>query len=228
GIGGASWAGLAELSVQGRTEIFNRRVVELTRTVAVLGFAGLVPIVAYNRAFISLWVGSQRYGGDWLTILAAANALMLGVFSLWAWCFTGTGAAPILTRAVIGQAIVNVACSIGFTLAFGIIGPLLGTTVSFLAVSAWFLPRAMAVRFGTNPADLLSAVGIPAFLAMPFAALTWWFSRTYGATDWIGIAWQMAAAGAIYLSLSWLFVFRRDERADLLSRFRMAVRAVAL
>src|SRR5208283_3763969 len=159
-----------------------------TRTVAVLGFAGLVPIVAYNRAFISLWVGSQRNGGDLLTILAAVNALMLGVFSLWGWCISGTGGAPILTRAVVGQATINVACSIGFTLAFGMIGPVLGTTVSFLAVSAWFMPRAMADRFGTAPAQLLSAVGIPALLAMPFAALTWWFSRAYGATNWIGIA----------------------------------------
>ena len=91
-----------------------------------------------------------------------------------------------------------------------------------------FLPRAMARRFGTRPAQLLGAVGTPALLAMPFGALTWWFSRTYGATDWIGIAYQMAAAAAVYLAFSWLLVFRRDERADLLSRFRMAVRAVAV
>jgi len=228
GIGNASWAALVELSVQGRTESFNRRLVELTRTVSVLGFAVLVPIAAYNRAFISLWVGSQRYGGDLLTILATGNALMLAVFSLWGWCINGTGGAQILTRAMVAQAIVNVACSIGSTLAFGLIGPMLGTTVSFLAVSAWFMPRAMADRFGTSPAQLLSAVGIPALLAMPFGALTWWFSRTYGATDWIGLACQMATAAVTYLAFSWLLVFDRDERADLLNRFRMAVRAVAV
>lgn len=227
GIGNASWAALAELSVQGRAELFNRRLVELTRSVAVLGFAVLVPIVAYNRAFITLWVGSQRYAGDLLTILAAANALMLGVFSLWGWCINGTGGAPMLTRPLVGQAIVNVTCSIGFTLAFGLIGPVLGTTVSFLAVSAWFMPRAMAERFGTSPAQLLAAVGVPAFLAIPFGALTWWFSTNYGATDWLGIAWQMSAAAAIFLALSWLLVFDRDERADLLNRFRTALRAVA-
>jgi O-antigen/teichoic acid export membrane protein len=228
GVGNASWAALAELNVQGRTEIFNRRLVELTRTVAVLGFAVLVPIIAYNQTFISLWVGPQRYAGDLLTILAAANALMLGIFSLWGWCITGTGGVQILTSALIGQAIVNVACSIGFTLAFGLVGPVLGTTVSFLAVSAWFMPRALADRFGTSPTQLLTAAGIPALLAMPFAALTWWFSRTYGATDWFGIAYQMTVAASAYLALSWLLVFDRDERADLLNRFRLAVRAVAV
>jgi O-antigen/teichoic acid export membrane protein len=226
GVGNASWAALAELSVQGRSELFNRRLVELTRTVAVLGFAVLVPIVAYNRAFISLWVGPQRYAGDLLTILAAVNALLLGVFSLWGWCINGTGGAPMLTRPLVGQAIVNVACSIGFTLAFGLVGPVLGTTVSFLAVSAWFMPMAMAERFGTSPAQLLAAVGIPGMLAIPFGAFTWWFSTTYGATGWLGIAWQMSAAAGLYLALSWLLIFRRDERADLLNRFRMAVRAV--
>jgi O-antigen/teichoic acid export membrane protein len=228
GVGNASWAALAELSVQGRTELFNRRLVELTRTVAVLGFAILVPIVAYNRAFISLWVGPQRYAGDWLTILAAVNALMLGIFSLWGWCINGTGGAPTLARPLVGQAIINVACSVGFTFAFGLVGPVLGTTVSFLAVSAWFTPRVMAERFGTSPAQLLAAIGIPGLLAIPFAALTWWFSTTHGATGWLGIAYQMTAAAGIYLTLSWLLVFDRDERADLLNRFRMAIRAVAV
>lgn len=228
GIGNASWAALVELSVQGRNELFNRRLIELTRTVAVLGFAVLVPIVAYNRAFITLWVGAQRYCGDWLTLLAAANALMLGLFSLWGWCINGTGGAPILMRAMIAQTVINVACSIGFTLAFGLIGPVLGTTVSFLAVSAWFMPRAMSERFGTRPAQLLGAVAIPALLAMPYGALTWWLSRTYGAIGWVGIAYQMALAAAAYLALAWLLVFKSDERADLLNRFRMAVRAVAV
>jgi hypothetical protein len=196
--------------------------------VAVLGFAALVPIIAYNRAFITLWVGSQRYAGDLLTVLAAANALLLGFFSLWGWCIDGTGGAPILSRAALVQAIINVACSIGFTFAFGLVGPVLGTTVSFLAVSVWFMPRAMADRFSTSQAQLLNAVGIPALIAIPFAALTWWFSRTYGATDWFGIAYQMTVAASAYLALSWLLVFDRDERADLVNRFRMAVRAVAV
>jgi O-antigen/teichoic acid export membrane protein len=228
GIGNASWAALAELSVQGRKELFNRRLVELTRSVAVLGFAVLVPIVAYNRAFITLWVGSQRYAGNLLTLLAAANALMLGIFSLWGWCINGTGGVQMLTRPLVGQAVVNVTCSIGFTLAFGLIGPVLGTTVSFLAVSAWFMPRAMAERFGTSPMQLLLAVGVPGLLAIPFGTFTWWFSTTYGATGWFGIAWQMSASAGLYLALSWLLIFRRDERADLLNRFRMAVRAVAV
>jgi hypothetical protein len=37
----------------------------------------------------------------------------------------------------------------------------------------------------------------------------------------------MSAAAGLYLALSWLIIFRRDERADLLNRFRTAVRAVA-
>jgi hypothetical protein len=108
------------------------------------------------------------------------------------------------------------------------IGPVLGTTVSFLAVSTWFMPLAMAKRFGTSPSQLLVAIGIPGLLAIPFGALTWWFSRTHGATGWIGIACQMTAAACIYLALCWLLVFDRDERTDLLNRFRMAVRAVAV
>ncbi len=37
-IGNASWAALAELSAQGRKDVFSRRLLELTRVVAVSGW----------------------------------------------------------------------------------------------------------------------------------------------------------------------------------------------
>jgi O-antigen/teichoic acid export membrane protein len=227
GIGNASWAGLAELHVQGQTDVFNRRLVELTRYVAVLGFAVLIPIASYNLAFVSLWIGSQRYGGDLLTILAACNAMLAALLSLWGWCINGTGGAPLLMKALVVQTIINVACSVGFTFAFGMVGPLLGTTVAFLAVSAWFIPRLMTVMFGTSSIQLATAVGVPALLAIPCGALTWWVSRAYGPSGWFGIAYHMAAAATIYLALSWLLVLDRGERSDLMARFRTVLRADA-
>lgn len=227
GIGNASWAGLAELHVQGRTDIFNRRLVELTRYVAVLGFAILIPIASYNLAFISLWIGARRYGGDWLTILAAINAMLAGLFSLWGWCIGGTGGAAHLMKGLVAQTAINVACSVGFTFAFGIVGPLLGTTVAFLAVSSWFLPRLMKAMFGTSTIRLAAAAGVPALLAIPCSALTWWVSRAHTPASWLGIAYHMAAAAVLYLALSWLLVLDRGERASLVDRFKLAFRTAA-
>ena len=228
GIGNASWAALTELTVQGQNERFNQRLVELTRAVAVLGFAALGPIVVFNRAFVEVWVGSQRYGGDMLTILACVNAMLMAIFSLWGWCVSGTGQIQRILPMTTIQSVLNLAFSVAFTFAFGLVGPVLGTTVAFLAVSAWYLPRVMTELFGTSGWELMSALMLPTFIAIPYVVIVWSVARNYEATGWLGVAYQMTLAATVYLGLSWLLVFRRNERADLLNRFRMAVRAVAV
>ncbi|MGH7924927.1 MAG: lipopolysaccharide biosynthesis protein [Candidatus Binatus sp.] len=224
-IGNASWAALAELSAQGRKDVFSRRLLELTRVVAVIGLAALIPIVAFNRQFVWLWVGRGRYAGDLITALAAANALMQAIFSLWGWCVTGTGQIRRIIPMTIVQAVLNLVLSIAFTFAFGLAGPLLGTTAAFLAVSVWYMPMLMSEMFDVPTSSLVFSVGAPLALALPYAAVVDWLVRSYGATGWIGIAYQMSAAAAVYLMLAWLVVFHAEDRASLLSRFRLVFRA---
>ena len=224
-IGNASWAALAELNAQGRKDIFSRRLLELTRLVAVVGLAALIPIVAFNRQFVSLWVGGGRYAGDLITALAAANALMQAIFSLWGWCVTGTGQVQRIIPMTIVQTVLNLGLSIVFTLTFGLAGPLLGTTAAFLAVSVWYMPRLMSEMFEVSTSSLVFSVGAPLILAIPYAAVVDWLVRSYGATGWIGVAYQMSAAGSIYLLLAWLLVFYPEDRANLMSRFRLVFRA---
>ena len=138
GIGGASWAGLAELHAQGRTDVFNRRLVELTWLVAALGVAALAPIVAYNRRFFELWMlarmGPQGYGGDTVAAVAAFNALVLAVVSLWNWCFSGTGQVHRVAGASALGAAINLAAGVALTPSLGVVGPLLGTTIAYLSI----------------------------------------------------------------------------------------------
>jgi len=224
-IGNASWAALAELSAQGRKDDFSRRLLELTRVVAVVGLAALIPIVAFNRQFVSLWVGRGRYAGDLITALAAANALMQAIFSLWGWCVSGTGQIRRIIPMTIVQTALNLVLSIVFTLGFGLAGPLLGTTAAFLSVSVWYMPMLMSEMFGVPASSLVFSVGAPLALAIPYAALTDWLVRLYGATGWFGVAYQMSGAAVVYLLLAWLIVLYPDERASLISRFRLVVRA---
>ena len=191
-IGNASWAALAELSAQGRKEVFSRRLLELTRVVAVLGLAALVPIVAFNRQFVSLWVGGGRYAGDLITALAAVNGLLQAIFSLWGWCATGTGQIRRIIPMTIVQTALNLVLSITFTFAFGLAGPLLGTTAAFMAVSVWYMPMLMSEMFEVPASSLIYCVAAPIALALPYAAVIDWLVRSYGATGWIGIAYQMS------------------------------------
>ncbi len=123
-VGGASWAALAQLHAHGDLETLNRRLVEMTPQIVVLGVVGLVPVVAYNRAFVRLWLPHlSEYGGDAVIVLAAVNAVLLATQSLWCWCFVATGKIRLLLPISIAATIVNLVASVLATPFTGLPGP---------------------------------------------------------------------------------------------------------
>ncbi len=220
-IGNATWAALAELHTQGEREKFNARLIELTRLVAVMALGLMVAIAPYNPYFIKLWVGQDRFGGDGVSLLAASNGFLLGLLSLWGWCFSGTGnVAKVIPPALLGTAI-NLVTSIVCTRLFGIIGPLLGTFVGFVTVSLWWLPFLLRQVFGTSLRQLFLAVAKPLALGIPYAVAVWWFAKSHTPWGWFGLATEMGLTSLIYLVIAWLLVFNTSERYQWSNRLRM-------
>ena len=213
GVGASSWAALAELHAQGRRELFNRRLLELTRLVAILACAAVIPLVAYNRGFVTRWVGSGRYGGDLLTLVVGANALLRSVFTVWGFSINGTGHMGRLAPAVVYETVINLTASIVLTRLAGLPGPVLGTLIGLLTVRAWFVPGLLVRLFGISLGELARALTLPAAVAAPYAAAVWWFARAHGAAGYLGMLSEMSAAALIYLGLAWMVVLSKDERA---------------
>jgi O-antigen/teichoic acid export membrane protein len=202
GIGNASWAGLAELHFQGFDQRFSQRLLELTSLVGVLGVAALTPIVVHNRFFVELWVGLASYGGATITLVAALNAYLMGIFSLWSWCFSGTGRLQGLMWCAVGQTAVNLALSIFLTLQIGLAGPLVGTLGGFLAVSIWYFPGALRRHFGVPIASLARASLIPLASSLPFAAALHWLASTYPPGGWFSLLAHMGLGAVAYLAIA--------------------------
>jgi O-antigen/teichoic acid export membrane protein len=219
GLGNASWAGLADMHARGERESFARRVVELTTLVVILAMATLGPIAAYNHHFVARWVGGNYYGGDLFTIVAALNALLMSLFSLWGWCFTCTGQVRQLVPQMIALAGLNLTLSIVLTRSLGIVGPLLGTLIAFV-LAGWYVPFLLHRTLFVPLSELLRGVMRPLALGVPWGAALWWFARAHEPPGWIGLAGEMAAAGALSLALSWLFVVGRTERIIWVQRAR--------
>lgn len=223
-VGNASWAALAELHFQGHNEVFNRRLVQLTGVVAVLGVAALVPIAVYNRFFVALWVGAEQYAGLWVTVIAAASALLRAVVALWGWCFGGTARTPMLVRASLIETAINVAASVFFTYQFGLAGPLMGTALAISLVSLWYLPKLLREVFGTPLDALARAVAAPVALGVPYGALVWWTADAYPPAGWLQLGGHLALAGSMFLVLWCTLTLDRQERAQLWHRVRGVVR----
>lgn len=212
-IGNSSWAALADLHARGDRDAFNRRLVELTNLVAVLGLAALGPIVAYNRDFIRLWMGPGfSYGGDVVIAVAALNALVGALLSLWGWCFTGTGHVRRMTVPLIVSAAVNLMASVALTRRFGLVGPLLGTTTAYLAVNCWCFPLLMRRVFGLSPRALARAVAVPAAWGVPYVAGLWALTRVHRPRGWAGLAAEMSAAALGFLALGAVAILSPTDR----------------
>ncbi|WGV29008.1 lipopolysaccharide biosynthesis protein [Halotia branconii] len=221
GIGNATWAALADLYAKGEREKFNTRLIELTRLVAVMGLAFMVAIAAYNHYFIKLWVGEDRFGGDGITLLAACNGFLLGLLSLWGWCFSGTGNQTKLVRPATLAAVINFLASIISTHFFGIIGPLLGTFIAFTTVSLWQLPLLMREVFGTSLRQLFLAVAQPLTVSLPYSLCIWWIAKNHTPWGWLGLATEMILTALIYFALTWLLVLNESERKQWGNRLKM-------
>ena len=213
-VGGASWAALAELHAQGRIETFNRRLVEMTRVVTVLAVIGLVPVVAYNRAFIRIWLrGESFYGGDAVTTLAAVNAVLLATQSLWGWCFAATGKVRDVIPIVTAAAFVNIGTSVVMTRIFGMPGPLIGSTVAFVGVGLWATPRLLHRTFGTPVVELAKAVGVPFAVGALAAGALRGFTQYHEPNGWAGLAAEMSLAALAMLAVSVTLLLTPEDRA---------------
>jgi O-antigen/teichoic acid export membrane protein len=224
GIGGASWAGLAELFARDDREGFARSLLELTQVVSTLGVGVLAATFALNRYFVSLWVGPSRYGGDRMTFFAVANAFLLALLSLWSWTFTGTGQVRRILKPMLFQTVLNLVLSIFLTRPLGPVGPLIGTFAGFIAVMAWFLPFELRRTFGIGVAGLLATVLKPLAVGIPYAFLLRVIVRMWPPAAWWRLGLELPLFVLVYLAIAWLILFSDGEKQRWMQRVRLLFR----
>jgi hypothetical protein len=159
--------------------------------------------------------------------VTASNTLLLALFTLWSWCIVGIGQVHRLLRITIVSTAINVAVSVVLTwqlksisAEWAILGPLLGTTVSFVATYIWFLPLLLRQVFSTSVNGLVRAAGMPLLLGVPYGLACWWIARSHTPWGWLGLAVEMSASALLYLGLAWIVVLTRSERDELWMRVR--------
>lgn len=220
GLGNATWAGLAELYARGDEARLRMRLLELTGMVSGLGLAVLLPIAAYNRFFVRLWVGPQGYAGEAVTGLACFNALLWAIYALWGWVLLGTGHIRRWMPFAILATLVNLLVSLLGTATLGLVGPLLGTTTGLLLVTSWALPRVINQVFGIPSRTLWRAALAPLRWCLPYAAVLWLSASYYPPNRWLGLVTAAGLGVAGGLALWWRLSLRSDERLAWQARLR--------
>ena len=219
-IGTASWAAMAEIYARGELGLFNRRAVELTRLVAIASMTLLIPIAAFNRTFIGLWVGPELHGGTAVTLAAALVAFGQAVVSLWGWLFHATGQLPKVVPISVATVTVNLVGSIILVRTYGIVGPLLGTLLSFALVSSWAFPLLMRGSFGLSIPRVAGALAWPVVVGLPVIGVSGWASTQPFFHTWQGWLVGTSTTAATYLVMAWMLLLDVQDRLAWRNRVR--------
>jgi|GEM_PF-701230 len=222
-VASASWAGLAQLEHQGRRDVFVARLLELTRLTTILAVAALVPIACWGREFVALWMTDpqgQLYAGTLAASLSCANAWGVGLWSLWGWCFAGTGRpTPTLGPALLGAAL-NIALSLFLAQRLGVVGPLWGTFLGLFLVQLPWMARLLTQTFHVPLRPLVAALFQPLLLVVPLATLGQALRTLNPQPGWIALSLMMAATAVAALLLAWTLAIPNAERHAWRQRLR--------
>ncbi len=209
-----SWAGLSEMRAGGAPHAFSDRVVELSATVLGLGFVLLGSIAAFNRDFVSLWVGSSNYGGEALTWVTAAGGIVFAYLCFFASLLDTQGdARRRLPVSSMGSAL-NLLLSLALAWKFGLVGVALGTLIAYLASDVWNTPRLVSRLYGVSGVSLVRAALRATFWGLLWGGgVAWLVSRLPPSRHWLQLALNLSwvlACGAIY---AWTLILSRRDRA---------------
>lgn len=212
-IGNATWAGLAELYHSGQHDIFRARLIQLTRFTAILGGALIVPLAVLTAPFVSLWIGPLHFAGSCVVLLAVFNGILLPIFSLWGWVFSGLGRIGLILPYAIAEGILSIGASLTATWWVGISGPLIGAALINLFYRPWWITRLLRREFAVSTRDLLLAATLPILPALLIVAGLDAGYAIAPAVSWTRLICEFGGSAALYFVVAWHAVLGDDERA---------------
>jgi O-antigen/teichoic acid export membrane protein len=221
-ISNSTWAALADLYAKGETSRFNQQLLGLTRICTLWGLILMIPVAVYNERFVQLWVGAERFAGWGVNGLAAVNGVLIGILSLWAWCFTATGNVARLAPISIVSAVINLLITLGITPIIGAPGPLIGTFISFILNLFW-IPPLLHQQFGISPTQLLKTLFLPWTIALPYTLVMVAISHLYPPAHWLDLGIAVVMTMASFIGLIWMLLLsplERQQWGDYCRQFR--------
>ena len=130
-----------------------------------------------NQQFVSLWVGSQYYGGNLLNFVFVFWALLDTVYRGTTAIVYASGDMHKWTIATSAEAILNIAISITLVGPLGLAGVALGTLISKVLTTGFYTPYWVCGKINLPINTLLKkSIGYPIIRSLPSIGLTFLIS----------------------------------------------------
>ena len=142
-----------------------------------LAVVGCVLIAILNYQFVSIWVGSQYYGGAWLNAIFVFWVLQDSIYRGTAVVAQASGDLRGWSISSVVEAVLNLALSILLVMPLGIVGVALATAISKGVTTSWYVPYWICRKLHVPMRRfVLRDILTPALRCLPGICLTIWFS----------------------------------------------------
>lgn len=206
----AGLVGLAQLKGEGRTERAAEIAVSILR-LTLIGAGGVAcTVLAFNPAFVSLWVGPDRFAGPGTNVLVAAGVLALSLAHALFSTAATLGARVQIGAASVAQGAVHLAAAVVLGRMFGLPGVAVASTIGVALVAYPVAVRQLRRVSGLTQGDLWRRALAPWSAR---AALLLLLGTAVGMAGWRTAAWMpLLAAPPLALFYVW---WMRPLYADL-------------
>jgi len=216
--------GIGDLVGRGKDQRLRELFPLAMRIVFFLGFSSGLLIVKLNRGFVSLWVGSENYGGDVLTLIMAASVLYHVVFHISSVILTNKLDLKVVAGTRFAEGVLNLLLSLVLVGRYGLEGVAAGTLIAGLSTSAWYLPYRANRILGIEASSWGEGIVGRLLMFVVGGLVGFFLVPDYESISWVGLVWRGALLASWLLVLGWLFVLPRDGIRRLFESLGMGVK----
>jgi O-antigen/teichoic acid export membrane protein len=198
-VGPAFLPVLSSLAGQGKLDRVHfglRQMLTASRAVCAVGVGG---VVALNGIFVHVWVGSQFFGGEVLTVLQAIALAVACTGSLFGNVAISLGCIKRPVIAGLAESALKLILMLGLGTLLGLPGMPLASIVATIAVTGWYLPVVLSRALGASggqhlllawldtqlPPLVYAAAGIATYFVIKRLPIAWnWTSLLIATLVW--------------------------------------------
>jgi len=221
-IGNSVWAPLIDFYHKKDFISFNEKLIESNKFISIMACAIILPIISYNKSFITLWTGVTTYAGMEFTLLACLIAFTQALVSFWSWIFVSSGKIKSQIPIHITASILNFGLSVYLTPKIGIKGPLYGTVISYIIIlipgSIYLLKNSFAI----SPTKIIFSIFLPLIQATFFLFVARILIDNE-ILSWPKLIMVFCLTPICYLLISWITLLNHRERTIWKNRLKNIV-----
>lgn len=206
----------AKMNAKNETDNMKQLFLKGTKWSLVIMIPLIIICIFLIKTFLSIWVGpSYEYLAP-LSIVLLCQYFFSQILSIGSTMIVGSGHVKRLIPYSVFGSVVNLIISISLLPQYGLLGLVIGTTVSYFLMSVPYLYNLLKI-FDVSATELLNELIRPIGSFVLYTAICYVICMHFDVTSLFTLAFEVVLMLVIYIILGYLIVLSKDERENIMN-----------